>query len=327
MYLEKHAKPFKKTWPEDQRIVEKHIVPEIGRMHPKDLRRREARQFLDRIAKHSPVLSNRVMAIARKMYNWAIDEEYVDRNPFARMKIRGYIEHPRTRVLSEQEIGIFLQRLDKTDITEIVKLCLRFILVTAQRPQMVAATPWTEINLQEERWTIPPNRLKNTRHIPLNAHQIPLSPMALDVLRQAQRISSGSPFLFASPEVDGESIQKQAAARALYRNRKVFGLERFHAKDLQRTAATRMSQLGITDTVIDRILGHAQKGVIRHYNHHDFEPEKKSALDLWSLALERIADNRPRIISGIGPSTQPESVKLILPAGFDTGKEQQSQCA
>lgn len=327
MYLDQHAKPFKKTWREDQRIVDKNIVPEIGRMHPKDLRRREARQFLDRIATHSPVLSIRVMSIARKMYNWAMDEEYVDRNPFARIKIRGYVEHPRTRVLSEREIGIFLRRLDKTDMTETVKLCLRFILVTAQRPQMVAATPWEEISFQEEYWIIPPGRLKNTRHTPLNAHQVPLSPIALSILRQAKRISGDSPFVFASPEVDGEPIQKQAAARALHRNRKVFGLERFHAKDLQRTAATSMSRLGVIDTVIDRILAHVQRGVIRHYNHHDFELEKISALNLWSSALTGLANRSSRIITVNKPSGQAESVDLILPAGFEIQEDRNRECA
>jgi len=182
---------------------------------------------------------------------------------------------------------------------------------------MVAATPWEEISFSERYWIIPPGRLKNSRHNPLNAHQVPLSHLALGILERAKRISGDSPFVFASPEKDGKPIEKQAAARALHRNRKVFDLPRFHAKDLQRTAATSMSRLGVVDTVIDRILGHVQKGIIRHYNHYDFEPEKEAALDLWSENLTRLTIRESRIITIDKTCSKAQSVNLILPPRFE----------
>ncbi len=65
--------------------------------------------------------------------------------------------------------------------------------------------------------------------------------------------------------------------------------------DLRRTASTMMQQLGVLPDVIDRCQNHVLPGskVRRHYLHHDFADEKRTAWQLLGKRLEAIlaADN------------------------------------
>ena len=65
-----------------------------------------------------------------------------------------------------------------------------------------------------------------------------------------------------------------------------FGLPRWTPHDLRRTAATKMSELGCPDEIIDAILNHAKKGVIGIYNRNKYDKEKQEWLTKWSAHLE-----------------------------------------
>jgi hypothetical protein len=61
--------------------------------------------------------------------------------------------------------------------------------------------------------------------------------------------------------------------------------------DIRRTVATGMERLGIRLQVVENILGHtkgSKAGVIGIYQRHDFQAEKRAALDLWAHEVERI---------------------------------------
>lgn len=66
------------------------------------------------------------------------------------------------------------------------------------------------------------------------------------------------------------------------------GLPRWTPHDLRRTAATKLSELGCPDEIIDAILNHAKQGVIGVYNRNKYDTEKKEWLSKWSLHLKRL---------------------------------------
>jgi integrase len=65
----------------------------------------------------------------------------------------------------------------------------------------------------------------------------------------------------------------KTAARKPY-----FGLPRWTPHDLRRTAATKLSELGCSDEIIDAILNHAKHGVIGIYNRNKYDKEKQEWL-------------------------------------------------
>jgi hypothetical protein len=57
----------------------------------------------------------------------------------------------------------------------------------------------------------------------------------------------------------------------------------FSLRDLRRTAETQMAALGISSDVRGQIQSHGLGGIqARHYDRHDYMPEKRAALELWS---------------------------------------------
>jgi integrase len=57
------------------------------------------------------------------------------------------------------------------------------------------------------------------------------------------------------------------------------GVEQFTPHDLRRTAATFMSKAGFMDEVIDAVLNHKKKGIIKTYNQNKYDAEKQQALE------------------------------------------------
>ena len=66
------------------------------------------------------------------------------------------------------------------------------------------------------------------------------------------------------------------------------GLADFTPHDLRRTVATRMAELGIMEEIIDRVLYHSRRGIIRVYNHYAYDKEIKGALEAWERKLKSV---------------------------------------
>lgn len=59
--------------------------------------------------------------------------------------------------------------------------------------------------------------------------------------------------------------------------------------DLRRTAATHMVRLGISETVVSRVLNHAPQGVTAQvYALHSYAPEKCAALEAWADEVQAV---------------------------------------
>jgi len=68
----------------------------------------------------------------------------------------------------------------------------------------------------------------------------------------------------------------------------------FSMRDLRRTAETHMAALGISSDVRAQIQSHGLGGIqARHYDRHDYMPEKRAALALWTQRLKGIVHVAP----------------------------------
>ncbi|MFB6263634.1 MAG: integrase arm-type DNA-binding domain-containing protein, partial [Bradymonadaceae bacterium] len=84
-YIEKHAKPRRKTWEEDERRLDKHVVERWGGRPPESLTRRDISELHREIGQSAQVEANRVVETIRTMFNFAQDEGIVEEgfNPAA----------------------------------------------------------------------------------------------------------------------------------------------------------------------------------------------------------------------------------------------------
>jgi integrase len=292
-YIERHASK-KRSGREDIRLLngsphkkrtgkKPHIplVTRWGNRKLKDIKRRDVRDLLEEIAARAPIMANRTLALVRKMFNFAIEHDWLEANPCHMVKQPGQ-EKQRDRVLSEDEIRALWKALDSEDA--IIAAVFRLRLLTAQRGGEVLGATWDEMDLTAGWWTIPAARSKNGL-----AHRVPLSPQALKVLKSLRSVTGDSSWVFPSPKKEDASIAH--AQKAIERLVERSGVD-FRGHDLRRTAASLMVGAGVPRLVVSKILNHVETGVTAVYDRHSYDLEKRAALDFWGRRLEAIVANK-----------------------------------
>lgn len=283
-YLEKWAKPRKRSWREDERILKKDVLPEWGRRKAREITRRDVIRLLDGIVdRGAGIMANRTLAAIRKMFNFAVSRDIVPISPCLAVRSPAP-EQRRDRVLTTDEIRALWHGLEGAKMAEGTKFALKLQLVTAQRKVEIVSATWEEIDLTDKWWTIPPEKAKNKM-----AHRVPLSPLALELLQAAKNIAGDSPWIFPSPQTN-RHITPEAVNHALRRP----GLEHlgftFWVHDLRRSAASHMTGMGISRLVVGKLLNHAERGVTSTYDRHSYDKEKRQALETWGRKLQAIVE-------------------------------------
>ncbi len=299
-YLEKHARPNKRSAAIDERVLKKEVVPVWGRRKAKDITRRDIITLLDGLVdRGSPVMANRLLAIVRRMFGFAVERDILGATPCVYIKAPTK-ETPRDRVLSSTEIAAFWHGLEKASMLPLTRLALKLMLVTAQRRDEVVSAAWSEFNLSEDIWEIPATRSKNK-----NAHRVPPSSLACGLLNQVQELGRGSLWLFPSSRVDGPMVSI-SVTRAMRENLSRIGIDNATPHDLRRTAASNMTEMGIPRLVVSKVLGHSDGSITAIYDRFEYWPQKKQALDAWSARLEEIISGKPAISNVVPLATAGE---------------------
>ena len=296
-YIERWAKPTKRTWREDARMLAKDVVPHLGRRKAKDIKRREIMLVIDKIVdRGSPVSANQTLRIITKMFSFAVERGVLDASPCVAIKTPGKGEE-RDRVLSKDEIPKFWTGLDNAVMANGTKIVLKLLLVTAQRKGEVTQAEWSEIDMEKGWWTIPSGKTKNKR-----IHRVPLTGMAVSLLKEAKGLAKDSKWVF--PSVKDQSITPRSISRTIRNNSQkrpsdhpkhkppygdFFEIAHFTPHDLRRTAATLMAEARIDGHNISKVLNHTIGGVTdTHYNHYSYDPEKRKAFEVWERKLQSI---------------------------------------
>ena len=128
-YIEKWAKPRKRTWEEDARMLSKDVIPQFGKRKAKDIKRRDIVLLMDGIVERgSPITANRTLRVIKKMFSFAVKRGVLDASPCMEIDPPAK-ENQRERVLTEEEIKMFWLGLNKAKMSDATKLVLRLFLV------------------------------------------------------------------------------------------------------------------------------------------------------------------------------------------------------
>ena len=315
-YIKLYAEKFKRSWEKDQQILNRNVVPLWGKRKAEDIKRTDVVSLLDGIvARNAPIMANNTFAVIRKMFNWAVEKGKLEHTPCTGLKLPAP-KVERDRALSETEIKTLWASLDRIDLNMSAenKRALKLVLLTAQRPGEVIGLHTREID--GNWWTLPAERSKNGRE-----HRVYLTATAIEIitkaiaevkrLREIPADKEYSGFIFPSPHKDKEQpIGDTALPISVMRNLNYpltndkgqplfakdgkpvtenrLGVEQFTPHDLRRTAATFMSKAGFMDEVIDAVLNHKKKGIIKTYNQNKYDNEKQQALEAWERKLNSI---------------------------------------
>ncbi|WFU36480.1 site-specific integrase [Bradyrhizobium brasilense] len=308
-------RPRIETWENVASHLRRFISPRLGKKIASEVTKHDIATLSNDIVagklggKPSVANARHMRRAASGLFNWAAEagRDYVTASPCVNLP-KLDPEHPRTRVLSEDEIRIFWHGLDRDDMPWDRRTCLalKFELVTMLRSGELLPAHRDELfDLDGEfpRFDVPLKRVKKRRVI-----QQPLSDLAVEIAKEALR-GSNKQYVFASPLGD-QPMNRMAMAVAL-RGTKVkgkvktpgicalLGLKPFTPHDLRRTAATLAGDLGLDDAAIAKCLDHAatKKAEVivptvtgKVYNHSKRMKEKREVLDRVAAELRRIID-------------------------------------
>lgn len=305
-YIERYARPHKKSWAFDVLYLRVHVRPLWEARKAKAITRADAAALLDALAVTSAVTANRVHSCLSKLFNWAVESGLADANPVAGLKKRQR-EIPKDRTLSPDEIRCLWNAIGTGNVGNSIKL----ILLTGLRPGEAVGIGIEELHDLDlpgrARIEISASRMKAGR-----PHIVPLAPMALAIIRGQLDRAGGQIHVFASAIVARGGIARHSLSQSLKKTIQALGpgaegkdpVARLKASpatphDCRRTVASGLAALGVPREDRLAILSHKIGDVHAvHYDKHDRFREKLAALGLWEKHLAAIVapDAAPNVI-------------------------------
>jgi integrase len=258
----------------------------------------------------------------RRLFNWAIgsSEFGITINPTANLRPKDLIgpKEVRGRILSRDELravwaaatgtytppkeGQTRVRYNKapSELGYPFGPIVRLLILTGQRLREVGGMMWSEIDFENNLWTIPASRMKSKR-----AHEIPLASDTLALLKSLPRFKGDYVFTTTGGEkpVGGYSKSKT-------RLNKLVKVTDWKFHDLRRTMRTHLSALPVEDLVRELVIAHAKPGLHKVYDQHSYLDEKKECLMLWEQRLRGILAPKPPAVV-----TDLEEVRTYRAAG------------
>ena len=182
------------------------------------IRRGDVIAILTPVLAEKPATGEKLHGWIRAGLAWGLAREYLEYNVAdgigaALPSVRKAKKHH--AALPYSEVGPALDAIATSTATEAIKACLRFTILTAARSGEARGAKWSEIDLPGAEWRIPAERMKAGRK-----HRVPLSPAAIDTLKEVKSLHSPAGWCFPSPVRARKEIQVSTLAQVL---RRIYG--------------------------------------------------------------------------------------------------------
>ena len=209
-----------------------------------------------RRVKYRPATANRVVALMKRIFNLAIREDMVLKNPCWKVSMLPE-ENKRSRILSAEE----LERL----VHELPEHAVPIVLVayyTGMRKQEILGLTWKKVNMHEGYIDLEPSDTKNSE-----PRRIYFNDVLWAIFKKAGRVRSlGHDFVFTyrgKPIKDIRVGFEEALRKAK--------IDNFWFHDLRHTFNTNMRKARVDQTVIMKLTGHKTLSMFNRYNTVDRE--------------------------------------------------------
>lgn len=271
-----------------QTIIDRDIVPVLGRKLMTEITPRMVRDLCDKVlARGGRSTAIQIREIISSVYRYAADRGHGFTNPAGDIKPTSIaIFKPRERSLQPEEVGIFFRTLDTVSTMATMKLAIKLVLLTMVRKSEFTNATWKEINFKNGTWTIPAERMKASR-----SHVIYLSRQALDLLVGLQMCAGGSEYLLpgrysVSKPLSNAALNRLITVTVEKAQEEGHHLDHFSVHDMRRTASTLLHEAGYPSDWIEKALAHEQKGVRAVYNKAEYARQRAYMLQQWANMVD-----------------------------------------
>ena len=266
IYLIEHAINKVDEGRQDKSLFEKYASKKFKRKTINDVTKDDIRAILREVRK-TKVLSNRVLALLSKLFNFAIDIDMLDSNPCN--GINKYPETPRKRHLSKEALPKLLKALDE-ETNQTWKDFFYLLLWTGARKNEIQKMKWNSILLDESRWsTMTKNGDAQNKYRPAPAIEI------LSRRKEEPRMISESKqdYVFPAESASGHIQEPKRAWAKLIERAKITD---FRMHDLRHTFAVWQISEGASLYTVGKSLGHKSMQSTEVYADIEMSAIKKS---------------------------------------------------
>ena len=271
LYLERHAKPRKRSAAQDERMLrdvlgrpgkEPAVIPATWKNRRlSDLSRRDVAELHAKLGRESGhYAANRALALLRAIFNlartWGL---HSGDNPAT--GIRAFREEKRDRFLRPEELRrAFAAIAQEPDWRW--RAYFRLALLLGPRRRELLCARWEENDFSARVWRLPTTKADRP-------HLLPLPAPAIEILESLDSRGT-SDWLFPSPMSGSGHLEEPKTAWQRIRERAETTDVRIH--DLRRTVGSWLAASGYSLPMIGRVLNHSQPSATAIYARLDLEP-------------------------------------------------------
>lgn len=185
--------------------LETYAFPYFGTVPLPDVTSADVRQAVLAAREKAPGVAKKLVYRMSAVFKWGIAEGMCADNPSIAQRLAlPRIEHApkHRRALDYSEVAGCIEKIRASRAQTGTKLALEFLILNANRSGEVRLAHWEEFDFHgagaatlatSATWEIPASRMKMKK-----AHKVPLSPRALEILREAEQLRDPSGLVFPS---------------------------------------------------------------------------------------------------------------------------------
>lgn len=260
------------------------VLPLIGSQPVTDITARQVLQVIRKIEERGAVESaHRALSNCSQIMRYAVQTGRAERDPC--VDLRGALPPVKTRhlaaIVKPQEIGALLLKLYGYRGSHVVRCALRIAPLVFVRPGELRQAKWADIDFESAEWRFLVTKT-STEHI------VPLARQAVEILRDLQKFSSKSEFVFPG----ARSITKPMSENAVLAALRALDIpkEEMSGHGFRAMARTILEEeLGFRPELIEHQLAHSVRDPLgRAYNRTTHLAERKRMMQEWADWLDAI---------------------------------------
>ncbi|MGD9153116.1 MAG: tyrosine-type recombinase/integrase [Gammaproteobacteria bacterium] len=272
-YMERHAKPHKKSWKEDESQFKRYLKPWAAKKISFITKTQIQKLHLKIRDEKGIYAANRLLALLSTVFNKAIEWGWKYPNPTN--GIKKFKEKSRDRFIQGEELPRFFQALND-EPNETARDYILMSLLTGARKANVLAMRWEEISFTRSTWTIPETKTGESQ-------TIPLVDLAIEILQHRKNHQDESPWVFPGTGKHGHYADpKKAWVRILERAE----IKNLRIHDLRRSLGSWQAATGANLSIIGKTLGHKNTSTTAVYARLNLDPIRESMNKATDAMLE-----------------------------------------
>lgn len=264
--------------------LERHAFPAIGKLPLTDIAAPTVLAMLRAIECRGTVdMAHRVQQHCGAIWRFAVATGRATTDPVPSLKgaLATVRQEHYAALTDPADFGQLLRDIDGYRGEAVTKAAMQVLALTFQRTKEVRFAEWSQFDIEAALWRIPAQIMKMKE-----AHLVPLSRQAIEVLERLRPLTGGGVLVFPSATDRKRPISENTVVYALAR----MGYKgRMTGHGFRSVASTLLNEQGFRHDVIERQLAHAERNQVRAaYNRAEYLPERTAMMQQWADCLDSL---------------------------------------